>query len=309
MMAKGHAMGGAAVWLTGWSWATVAGLAHPGIDVLAVGTFACAGAALVPDLDHPRARLAQSGGLVTEMFATAVGQVGAGIHAATKLDADRPDRDGHRTITHTAVFAVFAGCLVAGVAGLSDNLGAWLAQTTGWAIAPLGKLLTAAIVFAFVQLGAATLRSNFGGRRTKVPLLPPKGRRKRGRLRVHKSTAVGLIAAVVAYAIVPGDVWWLGLAVGVGCFAHCLGDVITASGCPVLWPLPIPKWEQKYDPKQRRRVPVVRWRTWYLIGTPVWMRFTVNTRPERIVTWCLFGWCWVAVGGLVYAIGWGAASG
>jgi len=303
MMAKGHAVGGAAVWLTGWSWTAVAGLAQPRADVLTVGTLICAGAALLPDLDHPNSRLARVGGLITYGIALVFGWIGRHVHAATKLDADRPDLDGHRTITHTLVFAGLTGTLIAGIAGLSDDLGAWLAGRTGLPIAPLGKLLTAVIVYVFVQIGAAALRANFGGRRRKVPLLPPKGNRKRGRARVHKSTAVALLCAVASYALVPGDVWWLGLAVGVGCVAHCLGDVITASGCPILWPLPVPSRGTRYDRTLRRRVPVVKWRTWYLVGTPRWCRFRVGSPTEAVVTWCLLAWIAVPVAGLVYAIG------
>jgi membrane-bound metal-dependent hydrolase YbcI (DUF457 family) len=30
----------------------------------------------------------------------------------------------------------------------------------------------------------------------------------------------------------------LGLAVGVGCLVHILGDIITSAGVPILWPIP-----------------------------------------------------------------------
>lgn len=322
MMARGHAMGGAAVWLTGWSWTTVAGLTEPGADVLIIGTFVCAGAALLPDWDHPQARLAQSAGWFGQKFAAGVGRLGAAIHARTKLAADRPDRDGHRTITHTAVFAIFIGFVIGGIAGASDDLGEWLAHTTGKPIAVLGKLLAAAIVFTFVQIGAATLRSNWGGRRKRVALLPPKKGRRRGRVRVHKSTAIGLAAAVFTYVMVPADVWWLGFAVGVGSFAHCLGDLITIGGCPILWPIPIRSRKMRFDSRQGVLVPVTRynketkqrevvrqWRTWYLVGTPKWMRFPVNGPTEWIVTLGLFALCLAAVSGIVYAMGWGAAAG
>jgi hypothetical protein len=65
----------------------------------------------------------------------------------------------------------------------------------------------------------------------------------------------------------------------------------------------------RYDKQAKQRVPVRQWRTWYLVGTPMWMRFPVNSPAERIVTRCLFAWCLFAVAGLVYAYGWGQAGG
>lgn len=294
MMGSSHAVSGAAVWLNGWALAATAGVAEPRADVLTVGTLVCAGAALVPDFDHPKSRLAQSAGPLSQGFARIVGWVGARIHAATKLDADRPDIDGHRTATHTIVFAVLAGCLVSGFAGLSGDLGDWLARSTGMPIAALGRLPISLLVFAFVQLGAAAIRSNFGGRRKRVRPLGKSGPR------LHKATFLAWLCAIGSYVLVPADVWWLGLAVGMGCVVHCLGDAITASGCPMLWPAPIPSYETvRVRGKGTQRVRV--WRTWYLVGTPKWMRFTVGTRPETYVTWALTLLAAVSIAGLVYA--------
>lgn len=295
MMGRGHAVSGVTVWLTGWSWTSLAGYAHPRADVLIVGSLVAAGAALAPDFDHPSSSLARAGGRLTYWIAKGFGFVGRNIHAATKTDADRPDKDGHRTITHTLVFAVLAGCLVSGVSGLSDNAGAALAAWSGIpGLAPIGKLLTALLVFVFVRLGFAAARGAFPGRRRTVKLF-------KGGRRWRKPTLVALACAVASYALVPPDVWWLGLAVSVGCIAHLLGDVITASGCPVLWPLPIPSRELVYNRKTRQREPVTRWRTWYLVGTPKWMRFRVGSKTETWVTWGIVWFGLVASAVLVYA--------
>jgi membrane-bound metal-dependent hydrolase YbcI (DUF457 family) len=303
MLGKGHAVSGAALWLTGWSWASVAGLAHPHLDVLTIGTLVTAGAALVPDLDHPKARLAQTGGPVTEWVARKVGRAGSLIHGATKRPADRPDLDGHRTITHTLVFAVLAGAATAALAGLADDLGRLIAALTGVpALHVFGRLLPAGIVFTLVKLGFTAARANFGGRQRRVRLL---GRRRRWR----KPTVVAGLAALATYVMVPAGVWWLGVAVTAGCVAHLLGDIITASGCPVLWPLPIPSTVQRYNRKLRRRESVRVWRTWYLVGTPRWMRFSVGGPAERIVTRWIISLGVLAVAGLVYAYGWMPAAG
>ncbi len=41
-------------------------------------------------------------------------------------------------------------------------------------------------------------------------------------------------------ALLPGPVagwWWLGLPLGLGCLVHSLGDALTYSRVPLLWPL------------------------------------------------------------------------
>ncbi|MFI6512409.1 metal-dependent hydrolase [Streptosporangium sp. NPDC050855] len=107
MMGHTHALTGAIVWL---------GLAPPlaafpllteshrfietGVMVnaldpaeLVAGTIICAGAAMLPDLDHPSATIAQTFGPVTWALSKAVSWLAG----------------GHRNITHSLAFAVAAG--------------------------------------------------------------------------------------------------------------------------------------------------------------------------------------------------------
>jgi membrane-bound metal-dependent hydrolase YbcI (DUF457 family) len=303
VMGKGHAVSGAAVWWTGWSWTTLAGLAHPHADVLIVGGLVATGAALLPDFDHPSSRLANAGGAATKLLAHFFAYLGRNIHHVTKLPADRPDEDGHRTFSHTFVFAALAGLLPAGIGNLAGSLGRTLdhaTHSTAWD-GPVGKALAALLVYVFVRLGFVAARAAFPGRQRRVKM------RKGGR-RWRKSTLVALGCAVATYTLVPPNAWWLGLAISIGCVAHLLGDVITAAGCPVWWPLPIPSREQVYNRKTRTKETVTRWRTWYLVGTPRWMRFRVGGKAEARVTWgiVVVGVCAIAV--LIYASGWGPAA-
>jgi membrane-bound metal-dependent hydrolase YbcI (DUF457 family) len=82
-----------------------------------------------------------------------------------------------------------------------------------------------------------------------------------------------VIAAGLTYAVeqvVPGGTagtaGWLGTAVTLGMVVHAVGDAITESGAPLLWPLRI----------QQRR--------WYPVGTPRPLRFrTGGTVEARLV--------------------------
>ena len=290
-MGTGHAISGASLWLAGWSWTAIAGLAEPGMDVLAIGAGLAAGAALLPDLDTDESRLAHAGGWPTRKFAKFVGWVGANVHAATKLDADRPDRDGHRTITHTLLFAVLAGTVITGLCRFEYTIGPVVA----------GKAVAAVLAFAFTKLGYTAIRSFWGGRRRKWKVFGQ---------RWHKHTVFATLAAITTYASVPAGVWWIGLAVGAGCAIHCLGDMITMSGCPLLWPLPIPRTELRYVRARRTKVPVRVWRTWYLVGTPRWMRFRVTaTSPaETVVSWALVLLACASQAGIIWSLLWGPTA-
>lgn len=57
----------------------------------------------------------------------------------------------------------------------------------------------------------------------------------------------------------------IGLAAGIGCFTHCLGDSITRAGCPWLFPLPIAG------------------ETWYEIRPPSFLRFRAGGPFEHAV--------------------------
>jgi len=79
--------------------------------------------------------------------------------------------------------------------------------------------------------------------------------------------AAGLTWAV--HALVPGGTagtaGWLGTAVTLGMVVHSVGDAVTESGAPLLWPVPI---------RQRR---------WYPVGSPRVLRFRTGGRVEALL--------------------------
>lgn len=234
MMGRAHATSGAAVWLAGCAAAQAFG-GHPDLAVYTVGTAVCAGWALAPDLDHPSSTLARSAGPVSQLLAAGLGRFGAWVHWRTRTEHDRVDLDGHRTITHTLAWALLWGAVVAVV--------------QRWA----GPLTAALLVFASANVGVHAL-------------LPPSQRRFRTGIPV--GVAAGLVLGAVAYTLTPGGGWWLGLAAGVGSLVHCLGDAVTDSGCPILWPVRIGR-------AQPRR--------WYPVGPPQRMRFAAGGPTESLI--------------------------
>jgi membrane-bound metal-dependent hydrolase YbcI (DUF457 family) len=199
-MGRSHALSGAVVWLGGCALLAVVGFRAPAAGTLVVGAAVTAGAALLPDIDHPGSVVARSLGPLTRAVAR-----GAAAGAAALRDASCgccPGRGGHRALTHTLAFAIAAGLVV--------SLACWLGGDTA----------------AAVVAGLAATLAVRGSLR----------RRTRG---TWGALAVGVLVAVMAAALPGpgGGWWWLGLPMGLGCLVHSLGDAFTHSRVPLLWPV------------------------------------------------------------------------
>ncbi len=246
MMGPSHALSGAAVWLAG-SW----GLDHfAGYDqtplAIAVGTAVCAGGALFPDLDlsgrvtrnQGGATVARTFGVLSLFVAECIEKMSLGVYYATKLSRDPRRDNGHRTFTHTLPFTGLVGW---GTTALCAHVGRW---------AVLG------IVFFMVGLALRGLFDEWAQRA--------------GWLIV---TVVSAVVAWFTFLNLPADRGYpmLGLAVGVGCFVHILGDMVTKNGVPILWPVPIGR------------------RMWRMIGVPNSMAVKVGGTVEVVVLRTAFG--------------------
>ncbi len=240
MMGPSHALSGAAVWLAGsWALDQFAGYEQSPLAI-AVGTAVCAGGALFPDLDlsgkvtrnQGGATVARTFGVVSLFVAEVIEKISLGVYHATKLSKDPHRNNGHRTLTHTIPFTVLVGW---GTTSLCTAYGKW-----------------AVIGILFFMIGLA-LRGLFD-----------QWAKRAGWLVV---TLLSAGAAYFTYLNLPGDRGYpmLGLAMGVGCFVHILGDIITKAGVPILWPIPIKR------------------RMWTMFGLPNRMAVKVGGRVEVVI--------------------------
>lgn len=189
----------------------------------------CAGAALIPDLDHPGSRASRIAGPVTQALSAVVQAASRLTYRATRGRRDEYCSGEHRHLTHTLLFA----------AGLGAAVNWWTASTGWWSVL---LVLGCAVLLAVDAFGdwmagvfaAALLLWISGGR------------------------ALDELAGVSG---------WLGVAVGAGCLVHCLGDALTESGCPILWPLPI------------------LGETWFELRPPRLLRFRTGGGVELGLVW------------------------
>ncbi|MFC0602495.1 metal-dependent hydrolase [Streptomyces palmae] len=240
MMGPAHSLSGAAAWLGVGAAAGATGHEMPW-PVLVTGALICAGAALAPDLDHKSATISRSFGPLSRALCGVIDQLSHAVYKATRKKGDPRRSGGHRTLTHTWVWAVLIG---AGASALAVAGGRW---------AVLG------ILFVHMVLAVEGLLWRMA--------------------RVSSDVLVWLLGATSAWILAEilnrpgnGSHWlftgdgheylWLGLPIVLGALVHDIGDALTVSGCPILWPIPI----------GRKR--------WYPIGPPKSMRFRAGAWVE-----------------------------
>ncbi|MER7171471.1 metal-dependent hydrolase [Streptomyces mesophilus] len=240
MMGPAHSLSGAAAWLGVGAAAAAADHAMPW-PVLLVGALICAGAALAPDLDHKSATISRAFGPLSKALCGIVDKISYGVYKATKSRADARRTGGHRTLTHTWLWAVMIGVGFSALAVLGGR----------WAV--LGIL--------FVHLVLAVEGLLWKAARMSSDVL----------VWLLGATSAWILAGVLdqpgngADWLFTGDgqeYLWLGLPVLLGAVVHTIGDALTVSGCPMFWPLPIAG------------------KRWYPVGPPKLMRFRAGSWVE-----------------------------
>lgn len=162
-----------------------------------------AGFALLPDLDHPGARASRLLGPFTGGLSWLLRKASSALYAVTKGPRDERCAGSHRDLSHTVLFALALGAL----AGFGTAAGGAYAVV---AVVVIGLLLAENALGDWllpITLGAVVWWAYDAG-----------------------PSAMAQLDAVSG---------WIGVAVAAGCVTHCLGDALTESGCPFLFPVPI----------------------------------------------------------------------
>ena len=257
MLGRGHSLSGAAVFLgaTGYHTITTGEPVDPAF--LVMGTSIMSGAGLIPDLDSYTATVTRSYGIFGRILYNITNGLSLLIYNATATRKDDDIENGHRTLTHTLVFAIVSGLAVWGLTTIPGSLTFFGEEYT------LGQFFSLLLMAFLLHLGTAGLFA---------PQLK-KAKNKLGLFAPYILMAFSVLVTFVTSRFLPPNSMpteILAILVGVGIFVHILGDTITKKGTPLLWPLKI------------------RGKRWYDIALPAFLRITAGGPVELKILVPLF---------------------
>lgn len=180
------------------------------------------GSALMPDLDAVKSTSINVLGFIGAGLSTAMRGFSSIVQGVIKGPYDKSS-DPHRGFWHTLVSAFLVGGLFAGLTSI--NVEVFTFRDNSITVATLIVLL---IIYISIKLALASLFKSFYN----------KNKSSTGKL----GMTVGAFAiSVILVILLPSniDYTWVGGAVTFGWIAHLLGDMMTVSGVPILFPLKI----------------------------------------------------------------------
>ncbi|MDA3647646.1 metal-dependent hydrolase [Saccharopolyspora indica] len=217
-----HAMSGLAAWAAVTALADTHALGQLSPKTWVVGATLASGAALLPDIDHPKSTVASTFGAISRGASAGISGFSGFLYRLTRTKRDS-DREGtHRGFTHTVVFAVLAGLITTAIVQTSESAA------------------VAILMFFFAGLAVRGIMHTWSSSSDAILI-----------------TVASLLLTVACWAWAgdqPTNPAAFGVAVMIGCIAHFIGDAITEQGCPMLWPVPLggKTWYPVAPPKPMR---------------------------------------------------------
>ena len=217
-----HAMSGLAAWAGVTAMADTHAIGQLSPKTWVVGATLASGAALLPDIDHPKSTVASTFGGISRGVSAALSGFSGFMYRLTRTSHDSDRTGTHRGFTHTVVFAALAGVITTAIVQSSHGTA-------------LGVLM-----FAFAGLAVRGLLHTWFSHKDA--------------LWVSAASVLLTVACFMWTGNQPTQAAAFGVAVMIGCVAHFIGDAITEQGCPMLWPIPLSgqTWYAVAPPKALR---------------------------------------------------------
>lgn len=178
------------------------------------------GASLMPDLDATNSTSINVLGIVGTILSKAMRGLSAIIQNIIKGPYDKSS-DPHRGFWHTLVSAFLVGALFSALTSINIEL--FAIKDTPITIA---TFIVMFLLYISIQLSLASL-------------FKPLYDKKKGKIGKLGTTVGAIVISFILVYLLPSNInyYWVGGAVTFGWIAHLLGDMMTVSGVPILFPL------------------------------------------------------------------------
>lgn len=193
--------------------------------VLIIATLTTVGAALLPDLDNTSSTVRNSLGIVGSVISTGFRATSLVMQSTIRTRKDDANPDPHRGFWHTFVASIIFGLVTWFLTNIQTELTLPLFGTI-----TIGFIIAFFLSFILVHLAlTALIASSFKKLKKSFPF---------GEV---LSFAISFTLTFLLFLRIPSDVnfLWLSISITLGMMIHILGDAMTVSGVPFLWPIPI----------------------------------------------------------------------
>ena len=179
------------------------------------------GASLMPDLDAVKSTSINTLGVIGSLLSKIMRGFSSIVQNLIKGPSDKSS-DPHRGFWHTPLAAILVGLGITGLTSIDKHL-----FTVADAHITVATLIVFFIIYISVQLMVASLLS-FINKKSKKNLLS----------QIITQLVCLVFSLTLLYFLPPNlDYKWVGAVVSFGWIIHILGDMITVSGVPLLFPL------------------------------------------------------------------------
>lgn len=181
------------------------------------------GASLLPDFDNVRSTIISVLGIIGVGISTVMRAFARAIYSVTRSKSDKPNADPHRGFWHTIIAGLMTGFLAYLLVTTTSKVKIPIFDTIdhlGYLFLGLFILIATQVTFAiFFKSQMKKLTKGFGGQAV--------------------SWLIGLAITVLLLMNLPkvDSYLWVFVCISGGWIIHILGDTITTSGTPLLFPI------------------------------------------------------------------------
>lgn len=192
------------------------------IIVLIGATIVIAGAALLPDFDNVKSTAISTLGPFGKIISKLTRASAVGIYTLTKTNRDNDKPDAHRGFWHTIVASIVVGVIVYFLSSIKTDV---KDSFLGEGVVTIYPFAIAWLIICYQLAMASLFADSF--KKLKRDLF--------GYVFIFGSSIVFVIIVLafssdIAYS-------WIAILTSLGYLFHILGDTLTVSGTPALWPI------------------------------------------------------------------------